>query len=53
VVVKTVAGEMLIRELRRRTAKALELAPLDGAGADRALASDQVEWIARIVWTRQ
>lgn len=53
VAVKTVAGEVLIRELRRRTVKALELAPLDGAGADRALASDEVEWIARIVWTRQ
>lgn len=53
VVAKTAAGEVLIRELKRRTARALELAPLDGAGADRTLASDEVEWIARIVWTRQ
>ncbi|MBI5323586.1 helix-turn-helix transcriptional regulator [Bradyrhizobium sp.] len=53
VVAKTMAGEVLIRELRRRTARALELAPLDGASPDRALASDEVEWIARIVWTRQ
>jgi phage repressor protein C with HTH and peptisase S24 domain len=52
VVVKTAAGEVLIRELKRRTAKALELAPLDASGPDRALASDEVEWIARIVWTR-
>ena len=52
VVVKTAAGEVLIRELKRRTAKALELAPLDAGGRDRALASDEVEWIARIVWTR-
>jgi len=51
VVVKTVAGELLIRELKRRTAKALELAALDG-GAGRALASDEVAWIARIAWTR-
>ena len=51
VVVKTVAGEVLIRELKRRTAKALELAPLDG-GVERALGSDEVEWIARIAWTR-
>ena len=51
-VVKTVAGEVLIRELKRRTAKALELASLDGGGPDRALASDEVEWIARIAWTR-
>ena len=52
VVVKTVAGEVMIRELRRRTAKALELAPLDASGPDRALAADEVEWIARIAWTR-
>lgn len=52
VVVKTVAGEVLIGELRRRTAKTLELASLDGAAPDRALASDEVEWIARIAWTR-
>jgi phage repressor protein C with HTH and peptisase S24 domain len=53
VVVKTAAGEILIRELKRRTAKALELAPLDADGPDHALAPDEVEWIARIVWTRQ
>ena len=53
VVVKTVAGEVLISELRRRTAKALELAPVDANGPDRTLSSDEVEWIARIVWTRQ
>src|SRR5262245_19118337 len=53
VVVKTVAGEVLIRELKRRTAKALELASLDAAGPDRTLAPDEVEWMARIVWTRQ
>lgn len=53
VVVKTVAGEVLIRELRRRTARMLELASLESGGSDRALAADQVEWIARIAWTRQ
>jgi phage repressor protein C with HTH and peptisase S24 domain len=53
VVVETVAGEVLIGELKRRTAKVLELAPRDGNGQDRTLASDDVAWIARIVWTRQ
>jgi phage repressor protein C with HTH and peptisase S24 domain len=52
VVVKTVAGEVLICEFKRRSAKSLELAALDGASPDRAFASDEVEWIARIVWTR-
>ena len=53
VVVKTAAGEVLIRELKRRSAKAVELALLDGNGSDQALDSADVEWIARIVWTRQ
>ena len=52
VVVNTAAGEVLIGELRRRSAKTLELAPLDANGPDRVLASDEVEWIARIVWMR-
>ena len=52
VMVKTVTGEVLICEMRRRTAKTLELASLDGGDPDRALASDDVEWIARITWTR-
>ena len=53
VVVKTADGAIVIGELKRRTAKALELAPLDGNGPDRTLASEDVAWIARIVWTRQ
>jgi phage repressor protein C with HTH and peptisase S24 domain len=52
VVVKT-GGEVLIGELKRRTAKTLELAALGPAPADRAIAAGDVEWIARIVWVRQ
>lgn len=53
VVAKTAAGEVLIGELKRRTAKTMELATLGGDGPDRALAPDDVDWIARIVWARQ
>ncbi|MDP1583339.1 MAG: helix-turn-helix transcriptional regulator [Bradyrhizobium sp.] len=53
VVVKTADGEVLVKELKRRTAKTLELASLNPAHADRTLASDDVEWIARIVWVSQ
>lgn len=53
VVVKTTGGEVLVKELKRRTAKTLELASLNPAHADRTLASDDVEWIARIVWVSQ
>lgn len=53
VVAKTSGGEVLIGELKRRTAKVLELGTLGAAGADRTLAASEVEWIARIVWVRQ
>ncbi|HLZ06289.1 MAG TPA: helix-turn-helix transcriptional regulator [Bradyrhizobium sp.] len=53
VVVKTSGGEVLLGELKRRTAKVLELAAFGAAGGDRALAAGEVEWIARIVWVRQ
>ena len=53
VVVKTTGGEVLVKELKRRTAKTLELASLNPAHVDRAVAAGDVEWIARIVWTRQ
>jgi phage repressor protein C with HTH and peptisase S24 domain len=53
VVVKTADGEILVRELKRRTAKTLELQSLNPDHADRTLAADDVAWIARIVWVRQ
>lgn len=53
VVVKTTAGEVMVKELKRRTAKTLELASLHPAHADRTLAAGDVEWIARIVWASQ
>jgi phage repressor protein C with HTH and peptisase S24 domain len=53
VVVRTSGGEVMVKELRRRTAKTLELQSLNPAHADRVLAADDVEWIARIVWASQ
>jgi phage repressor protein C with HTH and peptisase S24 domain len=53
VVVKTTSGELMVRELKRRTAKTLELQLLNPDHADRTLAADDVEWIARIVWVTQ
>ena len=53
VVVKTMGGEVLVKELKRRTAKTLELQSLNPAHADRALDADDVAWIARIVWASQ
>jgi phage repressor protein C with HTH and peptisase S24 domain len=53
VVVKTSGGEVMVKEVKRRTAKTLELQSLNPAHADRMLAADDVEWIARIVWASQ
>ena len=38
---------------KRRTAKALELQPLNPNHVDHTLAAADVEWIARIVWASQ
>jgi len=53
VVVKTRSGEVMVKELKRRTAKALELQSLNPAQVDRTVAAADVEWIARIVWASQ
>jgi phage repressor protein C with HTH and peptisase S24 domain len=53
VLVKTKAGELMLRELKRRTAKALELQSLNAVHADRTLAANDVQWIARVVWASQ
>jgi phage repressor protein C with HTH and peptisase S24 domain len=53
VVVKTTDGEMTIGELKRRTARTLELQSLDPDHADRSFTASDVAWIARIVWAKQ
>jgi phage repressor protein C with HTH and peptisase S24 domain len=53
VVVKTRAGEVMVRELKRRTAKTLELQSLNPNHVDRTLSAADVAWIARIVWASQ
>ena len=53
VVVKTTGGEVMVRELQRRTVKTLELASLHSDEAAQTLSADDVAWIARIVWVRQ
>lgn len=53
VVVRTKAGGMLVATLKRRTAKALELQPLDATQAGRTMAAGELAWVARIVWAKQ
>ena len=53
VVVKTKSGEVMAKELKRRTAKSLELRSLNTEHPDRTLAVGDVLWIARIFWASQ
>jgi len=53
VVVKTRDGEVMVKELKRRTTKVLELQSLNPNHVDRSFPASDVEWIARIVWASQ
>jgi phage repressor protein C with HTH and peptisase S24 domain len=53
VIVKTRSGEVMVAELKRKTAKTVELKSLNAAPADRVLAAEDVQWVARIVWASQ
>jgi phage repressor protein C with HTH and peptisase S24 domain len=53
VVAKTKKGEVMVKELKRRTSKSIELKSINSAHPDRTLAVNDVVWIARIVWASQ
>ena len=53
VVVKTKNGEVIVKELKRQTAKLVELKSLNPEHAERTIPIDQVVWIARILWASQ
>jgi phage repressor protein C with HTH and peptisase S24 domain len=53
VVVRTRSGEVMAKELKRRTAKSIELRSLNAEHTDRTLAAAEVLWIARILWASQ
>jgi len=53
VVVRTRNGEVMAKELKRRTAKSIELRSLNAGHPDRTLAASDVLWIARILWASQ
>ncbi len=53
VVVRTRSGEVMAKELKRRTPKAIELRSLNPEHTDRTLAATDVLWIARILWASQ
>ncbi len=53
VLVKTIDGQITVREFKRRTPKVIELQALTKAQKDETLPTRDVIWIARIVWASQ
>ncbi|WP_419909386.1 LexA family transcriptional regulator [Hoeflea sp.] len=53
VVVKTRDGEIMAKVLRRNGSGTVELASLNPDHADRIFSTDEIDWIARIVWASQ
>ena len=53
VVVKTREGEVMAKELKRRTPSAIELRSLNAEHEDRTIFADDVVWMARILWVSQ
>jgi phage repressor protein C with HTH and peptisase S24 domain len=53
VVVRTVDGEVMAKELKRKTLKTVELASLNPDHPDRVLQLSDVSFIARVIWASQ
>ena len=53
VVVKTRDGEVMAKILARQTAKQIELHSVNPAYEPRLIETNQIEWIARIIWASQ
>jgi phage repressor protein C with HTH and peptisase S24 domain len=53
VVVRTKRGEVMAKILQRQTAKGIELASFNPEHETKQLATDEVTWIARIIWASQ
>jgi phage repressor protein C with HTH and peptisase S24 domain len=53
VVVKTKDGEVMVKELKRRTARAIELKSINPEHKERSFTAREVLWVARIVWASQ
>ncbi|SCA55381.1 Transcriptional regulator [Candidatus Terasakiella magnetica] len=53
VVVKTIEGEVMAKQLRRRSARKIELQSLNPDYEDRFFEMDEIVWIHRIIWASQ
>ncbi|GAB4066190.1 helix-turn-helix transcriptional regulator [Ancylobacter sonchi] len=53
VIVRTRRGEVLAREMKRRTARTLELRPLTPGHPDQIIPEADIAWVARVMWASQ
>jgi phage repressor protein C with HTH and peptisase S24 domain len=53
VVVRTKEGEVMVKELRRHTAKTVELRSINPDHSDRVIAVSDISVLARIIWSSQ
>ena len=53
VVVKTVAGVVMAKEVLRSSTRRIELRSLNARHGDRTIAMKDVQWVARILWVSQ
>ena len=53
IVVKTAEGEVIAKELTRKTARKLELGSVNAAHPSISLNIDDIVWMSRIVWVNQ
>ena len=53
VVVKTRRGEVMVKELKRRTAKSIELKSVDRERKEQTLPVRDVLWMHRVIWASQ
>jgi phage repressor protein C with HTH and peptisase S24 domain len=53
VVVRTADDAVTVKELKRRTARTVELRSIEPAATERTLSARDVLWIARVVWASQ
>ena len=53
VVARLTTGEVLAKELRRRTARTVELVSLNPEHDERIVPANEITWMARVMWVRQ
>ncbi|MBL0405706.1 helix-turn-helix transcriptional regulator [Microvirga aerilata] len=53
IVVCTTTGEILAKELKRRSAKTVEMTSLGKDQEDQVISTEEIVWAARVMWARQ